>query len=897
MHVLFWNAENISSLTTFDIDADGDLDLFTEENNQGELISWYENLDGQGDLGPQQIVNQETDSSPTSMNINFGDIDNDGDGDLLWTFDNIHWFKNLNGLGSFGEKQTINFYFYNLNSIYSSDIDGDGDFDLLLSSIGDIAWFENIEGYGFFITKEIIDSNNYIKSVYPVDIDGDGDIDVISASPFDGEISWFKNIDGQGNFDSQIIITTNADGANSVFAIDIDGDGDMDVLSASSDDDKIAWYENLDGQGNFSTEQIITTIANGATSVYATDIDGDGDMDVISASAIDNKIAWYQNLDGQGNFGTQLIINDLAINAAAVYAEDIDGDGDIDVISASKGSDKVVWNENLDGQGNFSTQLVISDNSIEVESVYVEDLDGDGDMDVISTSSTNSIAWYENLDGQGNFGVEQIVSSEINEMKSVYASDLDSDGDIDILSVSILNDKVVWHENLGALNLITGNINFDINNNGCNGNNLGIPNIMVVTNNGTTTQSTFSQNNGNFNFYTEEGVFTTSITSSFPDYFSINPSSHTSNFVGLGNTDIANFCIEPIGDVNDLNISLYPLNDARPGFDVTYQIVYSNVGTTMLTGDIELTFDESKMIFIEASQGPVVQSSNSLIFDYYSLSPFETKTIDVLFNVFTPPITEIGDVLSFAAVISPVAGDYTEEDNTFNFDQTVIGAYDPNDIQVLEGDEIYLSEVDNYLHYIIRFQNVGTAEAINVSVTNILDANLDWNTLQIENISHSNRVEITDGNQVAFIFDNINLPDSTTNEEESHGYIQYKIKPKNTVDIGDAMSNNANIFFDFNPPVATNTVTTTVIENLSVGDHTKFKTTIYPNPTTGVLHISSNTAVARVIIYNQLGQVVLEDANKEGISSINIENISQGIYFIKLLDANSNTAIKKLIKE
>jgi hypothetical protein len=84
-----------------------------------------------------------------------------------------------------------------------------------------------------------------------------------------------------------------ANGAYSVYAVDVDGDEDIDVLSASGYDDKIAWYEN-DGNENF-TVHTITTSANGAMSVYAADVDGDGDMDVLSASFFDRKIAWYEN--------------------------------------------------------------------------------------------------------------------------------------------------------------------------------------------------------------------------------------------------------------------------------------------------------------------------------------------------------------------------------------------------------------------------------------------------------------------------------------------------------------------------------------------------------------------------------------------------------------------------
>ena len=92
------------------------------------------------------------------------------------------------------------------------------------------------------------------------------------------------------------MITTSADGAESVYAADLDDDGDMDVLSASSDwkSSKIAWYEN-DGTGLFGPQQVITTTADGAESVYAADLDGDGDMDVLSASFYDDKIAWYEN--------------------------------------------------------------------------------------------------------------------------------------------------------------------------------------------------------------------------------------------------------------------------------------------------------------------------------------------------------------------------------------------------------------------------------------------------------------------------------------------------------------------------------------------------------------------------------------------------------------------------
>ncbi|MCH8252734.1 MAG: VCBS repeat-containing protein, partial [Planctomycetes bacterium] len=124
------------------------------------------------------------------------------------------------------------------------------------------------------------------------------------------------------------VISTAADGAWSVFATDLDGDGDIDVLSASGLDDKIAWYENDGGSPPTFTEHVISANADGAASVFATDLDGDGDTDVLSASFFDDKIAWYENDGGSPPTFTERVISTAADNARSVFAADVDGDGD-----------------------------------------------------------------------------------------------------------------------------------------------------------------------------------------------------------------------------------------------------------------------------------------------------------------------------------------------------------------------------------------------------------------------------------------------------------------------------------------------------------------------------------------------------------------------------------------
>lgn len=313
-----------------------------------------------------------------------------------------------------------------------------------------------------------IGSTGNPSSVYAGDFDGDGDMDVLSALNEDNTIAWNENADGLGNFNPKQNLSTNALGATCVFAADLDGDGDLDAISASANDDKIAWYENTDGQGNFGTAQNITTNAIGAYSVYAIDLDGDGDFDVLSASYGDDKIAWYENTDSQGSFGAQQVISTNADGATSVYSVDLDGDGDNDVLSASFGDSKVAWHENTDGQGNFGAEQIIDANFQTVEAIHADDLDGDGDMDVLASSWHNGISWYENTNGLGNFVFYQNVTPNFiapNEVGLIKTADMDNDGDMDMVSYGDMDHlkpnepsnmsngahKVAWYENTNGL--------------------------------------------------------------------------------------------------------------------------------------------------------------------------------------------------------------------------------------------------------------------------------------------------------------------------------------------------------------------------------------------------------------------------------------------------------------
>jgi hypothetical protein len=279
--------------------------------------------------------------------------------------------------------------------------------------------------------------------------------------------------------------------------------------------------------------------------------------------------------------------------------------------------------------------------------------------------------------------------------------------------------------------------------------------------------------------------------------------------------------------------------------------------------------------------------------------PFESRLIEVVLNLNSPqetPPVNIGDVLNYTASITPVLGDETVGDNTSTTTQTVAGSFDPNDKTCLEGNTLTPEMVGNYLHYLIRFQNKGTAPAENVVVMDLIDTTkFDMSSLQLTSSSHPQVTKITD-NKVEFQFQGINLPAEIDNEPGSHGYIAFKIKTKANLAIGDSVENKANIYFDYNFPVETNTATTVVTALLNNGTFENASVTIAPNPTKNIVHITSKGNITSVELFDVQGRI-LETlmTNKEQVN-FDLSQKTTGVYFIKIY-TEKGVKVEKIIKE
>jgi uncharacterized repeat protein (TIGR01451 family) len=451
----------------------------------------------------------------------------------------------------------------------------------------------------------------------------------------------------------------------------------------------------------------------------------------------------------------------------------------------------------------------------------------------------------------------------------------------------------------GEFYTIQGTAKFDSNYNGCDVSDLPTSNLKFSVTDGTNTGSVIANTTGSYVIPVQAGTHTVIPVIENPSYFSISPSNTVVTFPTQTSPFTQDFCVTANGVHPDLEVAVLPITRARAGFDATYKIIYKNKGNQTQSGSVNLTFNDAVLDLINANPIATTQSTNNLSWNFTDLKPFEIREIELKVNVNSPietPAVNIDDILSYTATITSTQTDDTPTDNTFTLNQTVVGSFDPNDKTCLEGATIAPSAVGKYVHYLIRFENKGTAEAQNVVVKDMIDTSkFDVNSLVITQGSHPFVTRITETNKVEFIFENINLPfDDATND----GYVAFKIKTKPSLVVGDSFSNTASIYFDYNFPIVTNTATTSVLQSLGNQDF-EFDSyfSVYPNPVQNSLNldIKKQIRLSSISIYNTLGQQILVIPNEQYTKQVDVSNLKTGNYFIKLT-SDKGSAIGKFIK-
>ena len=334
--VISTQADLCFDVQTEDVDRDGDLDLVSASYDG--LIAWWEN-DGANPPGPwtKHFVTIFADGAHAVFPVR---VDGDADADFVsatFNGNEVMWFEN----GSLPQpwlEHEVSFLAPFACDVWAADLDGDADPDILVDYDGYLDWYEhNGASPPVYSVRHVLSPfPGGGLSVQAADMDQDGDTDVVSAS-------WYDN-DGAADptFTARPILTFPTSGAlNSIYVRDLDRDGDLDVVSA--EDSRIAWHENRGGTPLVWKSHAVSTAVAFAMKAYAADLDGDTDVDLLSASFDDDKIAWYESDGGSPPSFTARVITTGAWGARTVHAADVDADGDVDVFSGTQRDHDIVW--------------------------------------------------------------------------------------------------------------------------------------------------------------------------------------------------------------------------------------------------------------------------------------------------------------------------------------------------------------------------------------------------------------------------------------------------------------------------------------------------------------------------------------------------------------------------
>lgn len=483
---------------------------------------------------------------------------------------------------------------------------------------------------------------------------------------------------------------------------------------------------------------------------------------------------------------------------------------------------------------------------------------------------------------------------ELEVIENICANEIAVDGLQELFPEATVTSECDF-ANVGKPFYISGTTFIDTNNDNCASSEHTLPYAKYFLTNGTVDNYFFAKEDGSYEVHLAEGDYSYQPDpNEYSDLFAVNPLNPSVSFPGVGSSAAQDFCLVAEEEIDFMEVSIIPLNAARPGFDSRYMLLIQNTGNIVRGGEISLDFEGEVLEYLSSDQEPIVSDDNNLVWNIDELLPFENHEIrfEMRLNtpMDTPPLTD-ESILTYQANISP-EGNQEPSLYAAELNQDVVNSFDPNDKTCLNGNAVSVNNLDEYLKYMIRFENTGSADAINIVVKDTIDINVfDINTIEVLTASHGVETVVR-GDVVDFVFKDINLP---FDDENNDGYVTFQIKPKDNLEVGAKLENSAAIFFDFNFPIITNTTSTLVEEPTSTNNtQTTSKELITNNPIREVLVLNGSFGdYEQLEIYNSIGERMLEISLDGSNQSIDVSNFPTGSYVLRV--SNKNRVTSKVI--
>lgn len=340
---------------------------------------------------------------------------------------------------------------------------------------------------------------------------------------------------------------------------------------------------------------------------------------------------------------------------------------------------------------------------------------------------------------------------------------------------------------------------------------------------------------------------------------------------------------------------------ARPGFQVTYYFYLNNL-MGLSTGSIDASVAlDPQLNFLSADPAPTSVVGNTLAWtDLPSLQGFPYGLNVLTITALVPASVPIGTVIVHSGSASPDSVDVFLDNNTFSFTQTVTGSYDPND-KLVWPEDVYDLNTDSILDYTIRFQNTGTDTAFTVVVVDTLPAEISVGSFQPGPASHPYEYSLNAQGILTFTFENILLPDSNVNEPASHGLVGFRVRPDDGLPVGTTITNAADIYFDFNPPVRTPDATVVLTIPTDIPDLRSEQVSAYPVPVSDALTVMlpEGFVVRRLELNTLDGRRVHLPSHVEFMGRLLLPttDLTAGVYVLSFLSIDGRKAAVRFVKE